>query len=124
MTMLVRDKARGIAILRTMGATRQSILRIFIITGAAIGVVGTICGLLLGLTIAWNVESLRQFFSWLAGTTLFPPELYFLSRLPADVRASETVTIVLMALTLSLLATLYPAWKAAALDPVEALRGE
>jgi lipoprotein-releasing system permease protein len=124
MTMLVRDKARGIAILRTMGATRQSILRIFIITGAAIGVVGTICGLLLGLTIAWNVESLRQFFSWLAGTTLFPPELYFLSRLPADVRASETLTIVLMALTLSLLATLYPAWKAAALDPVEALRGE
>jgi lipoprotein-releasing system permease protein len=124
LTMLVRDKARGIAILRTMGATRGSILKIFIITGAAIGVVGTICGLILGLTIAWNVESLRQFFSWLSGTTLFPPELYFLSRLPAEVRASETVVIVLMALTLSLLATLYPAWRAARLDPVEALRGE
>jgi lipoprotein-releasing system permease protein len=124
LTMLVRDKARGIAILRTMGATRGSILKIFIITGAAIGVVGTLCGLILGLTIAWNVESLRQFFSWLSGTTLFPPELYFLSRLPAEVRASETVVIVVMALGLSLLATLYPAWRAARLDPVEALRGE
>lgn len=124
MTMLVRDKARGIAILRTMGATRRSILQIFIITGAAIGVVGTLCGLLLGLAIAWNVESMRQFFSWLSGTTLFPPELYFLSRLPSDVRANETITIVVMALSLSLLATLYPAWRAARLDPVDALRGE
>lgn len=124
MTMLVRDKARGIAILRTMGATKGSILKIFVITGSAIGVVGTLCGLILGLTIAWNAESLRQFFSWLAGKTLFPPELYFLSRLPADVQPGETVTIVVMALTLSLLATLYPAWKAATLDPVDALRGE
>ncbi len=124
MTMLVRDKARGIAILRTMGATRGSILKIFIITGSAIGVLGTICGLILGLAIASNAENLRQFFSWLAGKTLFPPELYFLSRLPADVQPGETITIVVMALTLSLLATLYPAWKAATLDPVEALRGE
>ncbi len=124
MTMLVRDKARGIAILRTMGATRGSILKIFIITGSAIGVLGTMGGLILGLAIAWIAESLRQVFSWLAGKTLFPPELYFLSRLPADVQPGETVTIVVMALTLSLLATLYPAWKAATLDPVEALRGD
>lgn len=124
LTMLVKDKGRGIAILRTMGATRRSILLIFVLTGAAIGVGGTLFGLLLGLLIAWNVEALRQAVSWLSGAPIFPPELYFLSKLPADVRAGETLTIVLMALTLSLLATLYPAWRAAKLDPVEALRGE
>lgn len=124
LTMLVKDKARGIAILRTMGATRRSILAIFMITGAAIGVGGTFVGFLLGLTIAWNVESLRQLVSYLSGSPIFPPELYFLSRLPADVRPAEVVAIVVMALTLSLLATLYPAWRAARLDPVEALRGE
>ncbi len=124
LTMLVKDKARGIAILRTMGATRRSILSIFMITGAAIGVGGTFFGFLLGLTIAWNVESLRQLVSSLSGSPIFPPELYFLSRLPAVVRPSEVITIVVMALTLSLLATLYPAWRAAKLDPVEALRGE
>jgi lipoprotein-releasing system permease protein len=80
LTMLVKDKTRGIAILRTMGATRGSILRIFVITGAAIGVVGTLLGFLLGLLIANNVEALRQFFSWLFSRPLFPPELYFLSR--------------------------------------------
>lgn len=124
LTMLVKDKTRGIAILRTMGATRGSILRIFMITGAAIGVVGTLLGFLLGLLIALNAESLRQFFSWLFAMPLFPPELYFLSRLPAVVDAREVMTIVLMALFLSLLATIYPAWKAARLDPVEALRAE
>jgi lipoprotein-releasing system permease protein len=124
LTMLVKDKARGIAILRTMGATRRSILAIFMMTGAAIGVGGTFVGFLLGLTIAWNVESLRQLVSYLSGSPIFPPELYFLSRLPADVRPAEVLAIVGMALTLSLLATLYPAWRAARLDPVEALRGE
>ena len=124
LTMLVKDKAKGVAILRTMGATRRSILMIFIITGAAIGVVGTLVGFLLGLVIAWNVESLRQFVSWISGAQIFPPELYFLSRLPSDVRPSEVAAIVIMALTLSLIATIYPAWRAAKLDPVEALRGE
>ena len=124
LTMLVKDKTRGIAILRTMGATRWAILRIFVITGAAIGVVGTLLGFLLGLLIAHNVEALRQFFSWLFSRPLFPPELYFLSRLPAVVDAREVGAIVIMALVLSLLATIYPAWKAAALDPVEALRAE
>ena len=124
LTMLVKDKTRGIAILRTMGASRGAILRIFVITGAAIGVVGTLLGFLLGLLIASNVEALRQFFSWLFSRPLFPPELYFLSRLPAVIDTREVLTIVGMALVLSLLATLYPAWKAAKLDPVEALRAE
>jgi lipoprotein-releasing system permease protein len=122
--MLVKDKGSAIAILRTMGATRYAIMRIFLITGAAIGVVGTLVGFLLGLLICFNVESIRQFLSWLTRTELFPPELYFLSRLPAVVDAAETTAVVVMALTLSLLATLYPSYRAARLDPVEALRYE
>jgi lipoprotein-releasing system permease protein len=124
MTMLVKDKGHDIAILRTMGATRGSILRVFLITGASIGVAGTIAGFALGLLVCLNVEEIRQFVSWLTTTELFSPELYYLSRLPADIEAGETVTVVLMALLLSFLATIYPAWKAAALDPVEALRYE
>ncbi|TIT02899.1 MAG: lipoprotein-releasing ABC transporter permease subunit [Mesorhizobium sp.] len=122
--MLVKDKGHDIAILRTMGATRGAILRIFLMTGAAIGVVGTIAGVLLGVVICLNVERIRQFFSWLAGERLFNPELYFLSQLPARMDASETISVVLMALALSFLATLFPAWRAARLDPVEALRYE
>ncbi|MER8638299.1 lipoprotein-releasing ABC transporter permease subunit [Mesorhizobium sp. M1365] len=122
--MLVKDKGHDIAILRTMGATRGAILRIFLMTGAAIGVVGTIAGVLLGIVICLNVERIRQFFSWLADERLFNPELYFLSQLPARMDASETISVVLMALALSFLATLFPAWRAARLDPVEALRYE
>lgn len=122
--MLVKDKGHDIAILRTMGATRGAILRIFLMTGAAIGVVGTIAGVLLGIVICLNVERIRQFFSWLANERLFNPELYFLSQLPARMDASETISVVLMALALSFLATLFPAWRAARLDPVEALRYE
>jgi lipoprotein-releasing system permease protein len=122
--MLVKDKGQDIAILRTMGATQGSILRVFLITGASIGVVGTLVGFLLGTLICLNVESIRQFLSWLTSTELFSPELYFLSRLPADMDAGETTAVVAMALALSLLATLYPSWRAARLDPVEALRYE
>ncbi len=122
--MLVKDKGGDIAIMRTMGATQGSIMRIFLITGASIGVVGTIAGFLLGLVICLNVESIRQFLSWMTRTELFSPELYFLSRLPAEMDGGETTAVVVMALTLSLLATLYPSWRAARLDPVEALRYE
>jgi lipoprotein-releasing system permease protein len=122
--MLVKDKGRDIAILRTMGGTQGAIMRIFLITGSSIGVMGTIAGFLLGLVVCLNVESIRQFLSWLTRTELFSPELYFLSRLPAELDIGETTAVVVMALTLSLLATLYPSWRAARLDPVEALRYE
>ncbi|MBB3974363.1 lipoprotein-releasing system permease protein [Hansschlegelia beijingensis] len=122
--MLVKDKGRDIAILRTMGATRGSIMRIFLITGASIGVVGTLAGFALGMVVCWNIETIRAFLASLTGTELFSPEVYFLSRLPADPDMKETVTVVLMALTLSVAATLYPSWRAAKLDPVEALRYE
>lgn len=120
--MLVKDKSSDIAILRTMGATRGAVMRVFLITGASIGVVGTFAGFLLGLVVTWNVESLRQLISNLTGTRLFPPELYFLSRLPAIIDPKEIVTVMGVALVLSLVATLYPSWRAANLDPVEALR--
>ncbi|KAB0269627.1 lipoprotein-releasing ABC transporter permease subunit [Microvirga brassicacearum] len=120
--MLVKDKSSDIAILRTMGATKGAIMRVFLITGASIGIVGTIAGFGLGLLLALNVESIRSFISHLTNTNLFPAELYFLSRLPADVNPTEVLSILLMAMVLSLLATLYPSWRAAKLDPVEALR--
>jgi lipoprotein-releasing system permease protein len=122
--MLVKDKGQDIAILRTMGASQGAVMRIFLITGAAIGVVGTLTGVAVGLVICLNIESIRQFLSWLTSTDLFPPELYFLSKLPAEVDFGETIAVVIMALTLSFLATLYPSWRAARLDPVEALRYE
>ena len=122
--MLVKDKGSDIAIMRTMGATQGAIMRIFLITGASIGMVGTIVGFLLGTIICLNVESIRLVLSWLTNTDLFSPELYFLSRLPAEMDVGETTAVLVMALGLSLLATLYPSWRAARLDPVEALRYE
>ncbi|WP_413776370.1 lipoprotein-releasing ABC transporter permease subunit [Rhodopseudomonas sp. P2A-2r] len=122
--MLVKDKGSDIAILRTMGASQGSIMRIFLITGAAIGVVGTLSGLVVGLLVCTNIESIRQFISWMTSTELFSPELYFLSKLPAEIDVGETSAVVVMALTLSFLATLYPSWRAARLDPVDALRYE
>jgi len=122
--MLVKDKTSDIAILRTIGATQGAIMRVFLITGASIGVVGTVIGFAVGTVICMNIESIRRFISWMTNTELFSPELYFLSKLPAEMDAGETFAVVLMALTLSLLATLYPSWRAARLDPVEALRYE
>ncbi len=122
--MLVKDKGRDIGILRTMGVSQGAIMRVFMMTGASVGVVGTFVGFLLALMVCLNIESIRGFVSWLTNTELFSPELYFLSKLPADLDARETTAVVVMALALSLLATLYPAWRAARLDPVEALRYE
>ena len=122
--MLVKDKGPDIGIMRTMGASQGSVMRIFLIAGASIGVVGTLVGLVSGVLICQRLEAIRQFLSWLTSTELFPPTLYFLSRLPAEMDPAETTAVVVMALALSLLATLYPSWRAARLDPVEALRYE
>jgi lipoprotein-releasing system permease protein len=122
--MLVKDKGRDVAILRTMGATQGGVMRIFLITGASIGVAGTIAGCLLGLIVAHNVEAFRQMLNRLLHANLFPAELYFLSRLPSVVDPGEVLAVVVMTLTLSVLATIYPSWRAAKLDPVEALRYE
>ncbi len=122
--MLVKDKGRDIAILRTMGATRGMILRIFFLSGASIGVVGTVCGTLLGVWFATHIEAIRQFIQSIIGRDLFAAEIYFLTQLPARVETGEVVTVVLMALGLSFAATIYPSWRAANLDPVEALRYE
>ena len=124
MMMLVKDKGRDIAILRTMGATKSSIMRVFLITGASIGIVGTIAGFILGVVFCWNIEAIRQFVQWATSTTLMDPTVYYLTKLPADINPRETLGIVIMALVLSVLATLYPSWRASRLDPVEALRYE
>ncbi len=122
--MLVKDKGKDIAILRTMGATRGAVMRIFLLCGASVGVVGTAAGFLLGLVFCWNIESIRQALQALSGTELFSPEVYFLTRLPAVVDYHEVAQVVGMGLALSLLATLYPSWRAAKTDPVEMLRSE
>ena len=122
--MLVKDKSSDIAVLRTMGATRGSIMRIFSITGTSIGVIGTLTGLVLGLIVAANAESLRAFVSNTLGVAIFPPEVFFLSSLPSKTDPVEVTVVVALALGLSFLATLYPAWRAAQYDPVEALRYE
>ncbi|MBJ3784439.1 ABC transporter permease [Devosia sediminis] len=122
--MLVKDKSADIAVLRTMGATRGSIMRVFSITGTTIGVVGTLAGTVIGLIVAANAEFLRSSISNLLGITLFPPEVFFLSSLPSRTDPVEVTVVVTMALGLSFLATLYPAWRAAQYDPVEALRYE
>jgi lipoprotein-releasing system permease protein len=122
--MLVKDKSSDIAVLRTMGATRGAIMRIFSITGTAIGVIGTLSGLVLGLVVAANAEPLRAFVSNTLGVAIFPPEIFFLSSLPSKTDPTEVAVVVGLALGLSFLATLYPAWRAAQYDPVEALRYE
>ena len=122
--MLVKDKGRDIAILRTMGATRGMIMRIFLLSGASIGVSGTMLGLVLGVLFCENIETIRQAIQSLTGTNLFSAEIYFLSRLPAQLDWREVTQVTLMALGLSFGATLYPSWRAARLDPVEALRYE
>jgi len=124
MIMMVKDKGRDIAILRTMGASRAMILRIFVLSGASIGIIGTIAGFILGVVFTNNIEAIRQGLQKIIGTDLFAAEIYFFTRIPARIDTSEVAAVVIMALALSFLATIYPSWRAARLDPVEALRYE
>jgi lipoprotein-releasing system permease protein len=124
MIMMVKDKGRDIAILRTMGASRAMILRIFILSGASIGILGTIAGFVLGVVFTNNIEAIREGLQRVIGTDLFAAEIYFFTRIPARIDTGEVIAVVAMALALSFLATLYPSWRAARLDPVEALRYE
>jgi lipoprotein-releasing system permease protein len=122
--MMVKDKGRDIAILRTMGATRGAMLRVFMMTGSAIGVVGTLCGLSLGVLVCFYIRAIQGAIDWLVGGQVWDPTVRFLSEIPARMDPGETIAVVAMALCLSFLATVFPAWRAARLDPVEALRYE
>ncbi len=122
--MMVKDKTGDIAVLRTLGAGRGAIMRIFLMCGASVGVTGTLTGTLIGVVFCLNIERLRQFLQSATGTTLFDPEVYYLTHLPAKLDAATVIEVMAMALVLSLLATLYPSWRAARTDPVEALRHE
>lgn len=120
--MLVKDKTSDIAILRTMGANKAQIMRIFFICGSSIGTLGTLLGLILGILFARNIESIRLFLQDISGTVIFDPLVYFLSKLPAKIYSDDILTIVTMSLSLSFLATIYPAYRAAKLDPAIALK--
>ena len=124
MIMLVKDKGHDIAIMRTMGASRGNMMRIFMLTGASIGFIGTVLGTLLGVGFALNIEGIREFLEGLTGMTLWDQEIRFLSEIPAQIDWNEVLSVIAMAFTLSILATIYPAWRAARLDPVEAMRYE
>ena len=122
--MMVKDKTRDIAVLRTIGAGRGAILRIFLMCGASVGVTGTLVGVVIGVLFCLNIETIQGWVEAVTGASVFNPEVYYLTHLPAKLNLHEVMQVMLMALCLSLLATLYPSWRAARTDPVEALRHE
>jgi lipoprotein-releasing system permease protein len=122
--MMVKDKTRDIAVLRTIGAGRGAVMRIFLMCGAAVGVTGTVIGTILGIAFTLNIDRIQDVVQSLTGVNVFNAEVYYLTHLPARLDGGEVARIVVMALALSLLATLYPSWRAARTDPVEALRHE
>ena len=124
LVMLVKDKNKDIAVLRTFGVSRKSMMKIFILSGTSIGLIGASFGTLLGVLVAIYIEPIRKFFQFVTGHDLFPAELYSLSELPSKLVPTTVIGIAVIAIALAFLATLYPAWKAANTDPVEVLRNE
>ena len=124
LVMLVKDKSKDIAVLRTFGVSRKSMMKIFILSGTSIGIIGATFGTLLGVVVAMYIEPIRKFFQWATGRDLFPAELYYLSELPSKIVPITVIGIAVIAIALAFLATIYPAWKAANTDPVEVLRNE
>ena len=122
--MLVKDKNSDIAILRTIGASKSSIIRIFFISGSSIGVAGTALGVIIGVIFCKNIDAIRLFISKITGTELFSPEMYYLAKLPAEIDNYELLSVITMALSFSILASIYPSWKASKIDPVDVLRNE
>lgn len=122
--MLVKDKTKDIAILRTIGASTKQVMTIFILNGMIVGIIGTILGVILGLLFSYNIENIRQFLEKISGTKIFDPAIYFLYSLPSVVRISDVLLIASLAITASFLATIYPAYKASSLNPIESMRYE
>jgi lipoprotein-releasing system permease protein len=124
MIMLVQTKKSDIALMRTMGASKYVIIRIFVLTGSIIGLLGTFAGTILGVVISSNIEAIRNFLTTILGSELFSAEIYFLSKLPSDIHINEVIMVICVSIFLTLFASVFPAWKASRISPAEALRYE